>query len=307
MATTGVPPTAFQQFKKSKLAIPFILVLTALIAFVLLVFASSVFCLMPALIALISFALPWYFGLKDRKKLAVFGVVLFIFLGLGWGLVRYDIITSAPPLDLSSSNGMLTSGTVEPHRGDGTNLYSFTVTLNGGSNNSDVFVTVYDLWAGIGKRYNMTYDAGLSASLPSNQFVYIVNQTLANSVFQSAFFYRVDSETLVATPYAVGPVGPSNNDILFHELYFEVLVVFLNIGLLFYVILLLTWWMDSNKKKFEAMQKKRAEAAGQTTPPPVGKEGASVTKAEKFVCSACGAEVPSEAKECPQCGEKFDD
>jgi len=30
-------------------------------------------------------------------------------------------------------------------------------------------------------------------------------------------------------------------------------------------------------------------------------------KTEKFVCSACGAEVPADATECPQCGDKFDE
>ncbi|KQM12607.1 hypothetical protein AOA80_01445 [Methanomassiliicoccales archaeon RumEn M1] len=28
---------------------------------------------------------------------------------------------------------------------------------------------------------------------------------------------------------------------------------------------------------------------------------------EKFVCSECGADVPANAKACPQCGESFDD
>jgi len=308
MATTGVPPTTFQQFKKSKIAIPFALVLTALIAFLLLIYASTLFCLMPALIALIAFAIPWYFGLKDRKKLAVFGLVLFIFLGLGWGLVRYDIITSATAPNLSSSDHILSNGMIVPFRNDGTNLYSFTVTLNGGTNSSEVFVTVYDIWGGVGTRYNMTYDASLSSGLGNGHYVYIVNKTLANSVFQSAFFYRLNSDTLIATPYAIGPIGASNSDILTHELYFEVMVVFLNIGLLFYVILLLTWWMDSNKKKFEAMQKKRAEQPSNALPPPPGDQAAtSAVKTEKFVCSACGGEVPVDAKECSQCGEKFED
>jgi len=304
MADTGVPPTAFQQFKKSKIAIPFALVLTGLIAFTLLVYASALFCLMPAVIAFLCFWIPWYFGLKDRKKLAVFGLVLFILMGVGFGLVKYDAITNASPPDLSSSDGLLTHGTVSPFMGAGATTYSFSVHLNGGTNHSEVYVVAYNSRSGVGTRYNMTCDPLNQSASP---FIYRVDQDLPNSVFLSSFFFKAPDGTLSATPYGYGPIGPSHNDILSYELYYEVLVVFLNIGLLFYVILLLTWWMDSNKKKFEAMQKQRAAAAGNSPDAPVAKEGATAVKTEKFVCSACGAEVPAEAKECPQCGEKFDE
>lgn len=300
MAVTGVQPTKFQQFRKTKAAVWFGMVLTGLLSFFLLVYTSNLFCLMPALIALLCYFIPWYFGLKDRKKLAIFGFVLFIILGLAIGALTYSIIADSTQPNLSSSNGQLTGGTFVPFRGNGAATYDFNVTLRTGTNSSVVYVIVYDSWTGVTSRYNMTCD--IATRNTTGPYNYTVTKQLSNSVFQSAFFYEPDSSTKVYTSAAIGPIGPSNNDILARELWFEVFVVFLNIGLLFYIILMLTWWMDSNKKKFEAMQKQRMEEQGKPTI-----EGKGTVKTEKFVCSACGSEVPSDAKECPQCGEKFDE
>lgn len=76
--------------------------------------------------------------------------------------------------------------------------------------------------------------------------------------------------------------------------------IFIQVGLLFFLLLVLNWVTDRSKGKMAEAQKAQENKA---------EERKAETKGgkEKFVCSECGAEVPVDAKTCPQCGEKFDD
>jgi ribosomal protein L40E len=76
-----------------------------------------------------------------------------------------------------------------------------------------------------------------------------------------------------------------------------VYVGILQIGLLFYLLLVLTWWMDRSKAKMAEFDRARKQEKK-------GDDGQKVV--DKFVCSECGADVPSEANQCPRCGEKFE-
>ncbi|MCU0861839.1 MAG: zinc-ribbon domain-containing protein, partial [Methanomassiliicoccales archaeon] len=98
-----------------------------------------------------------------------------------------------------------------------------------------------------------------------------------------------------STGSAWGPFMVTDQDILVHELYYNVLYVVVNGGLWFAFVLMAAWWMESSKKRMEQLQKRKAQ------------EKALAESKDKFVCSECGADVPGDAKECPQCGEKFDD
>jgi ribosomal protein L40E len=63
---------------------------------------------------------------------------------------------------------------------------------------------------------------------------------------------------------------------------------------IFILIATMTFWMRRNMEK--AMERSKRDEG---MPPMEG-------EVEKFICSECGAEVPADAKECPQCGERFE-
>jgi|GEM_PF-537517 len=299
---TNKPEGALQAFRKSKIAVPFALVLTALISFALLVFGGAAICFVPLLISIMAYGIPWYFGLKDRKKLAVFGLVLLLFLGISTGVTYYFILKDQQPVELSSSNNVLTQGQVEPFRGDVGATYHFSVVLNNQTANAnstpDVYVVVFNYWQGYATtRFNMTEDH--SAGLPSPQRLFVVNtSSLAKGGYQMAFYYKNQINDITVTSFAWGPFLVTDQEILIHELEYRIFWVFIQIGLVFYMLLLLTWWMDSSRKRVDQMQKKKLEQEkGAPAQGPI----------EKFVCSECGADVPLDAKECPQCGDKFED
>jgi DNA-directed RNA polymerase subunit RPC12/RpoP len=291
MAQAGGFKVTLDKFKKSKQAIPFALVLTALISYFLLIFGSVLICLLPAVIALIIYGLPHYFGLVNRKKALIWGTILILFLGIASGLTYYAFLTAESPVTLNTPDNVLTGGSITPFRGTDSTNFTFSVIYTGTNSTPHVFVTVYDYYrASQGTSYNLTNDTSYTGTGDR----YILHSTFPTSIYDFGFSYDKTGGTTVSTDLSWGPYTMTNNDVLVNELWKVPFTMFLNVGLLFYLIILLTWWMDRSKKRFEAQGGRLSgKAAPKTT--------------EKFVCSECGSEVPASADKCPQCGEKFEE
>ena len=248
MAQAGGFKGYMDNFKKSKFAIPFALLLTGLICYFLLIVGSVLFCLLPAVIALIIFLLPRYFGLVDRKKSLIWGTVLILVLGIASGLTYYSILSIEEPVTLSTTDGVLTGGSITPFRGTDATDFHFSVIYTGTDINPHVNLTVYDYYlASQGTTYVLTNDTTYTGVGDR----YILNKTFNTSIYDFGFSYDKADGTTVLTDLSWGPYTMTNNDILVNELWKVPLTMFLNVGLLFYLIVLLTWWMDRSKKRFE--------------------------------------------------------
>jgi RNA polymerase subunit RPABC4/transcription elongation factor Spt4 len=293
-------PGPLDNFRKSKTAPWFGIILASLVSLVLLLYGGTVLvCFLPIVIALLAYFVPVYFGVKNRKFLAVYGLVLFVVLGLVLAVVVDSTITGPQPTPLSSNDNpaSLTDGSFSFVAGD---TYHYTVHLHSGSNfNATPFIWVetFDYQSGAaGVRQNLSLVGSVAGGS-----VYATNVTFSTkSIYYYDFAAQTTSGSVIRTGAAFGPVQLSNDQVLSYMLENSIITVFLNIALLFYLLLILTWWMDSSKKKYAAqidkakgMQKDMAKPSG--------------SKVEKLVCSECGTEVPPDAKVCPQCGEKFDD
>ena len=137
------PKGAFMaNIRNQKWSIPVGLAITALLSLLLLLYTASWLCFAPILIALVMYFLPVFFGLKDKKKLAVFGIILLVVLSVSYGIFQASALESMGAPSMSSSDNVLTNGTVTPiiSNGPGTTL-NFTVQLNAGS--STGLVNVY--------------------------------------------------------------------------------------------------------------------------------------------------------------------
>jgi len=291
MVQTGGIKGYLDEFKKSKLAIPFSFVLAGLISYLLLIIGSVLFCLLPAAIALVIFGLPRYFGLVSRKKLLIYGTVLILLLGVASGLTYYSILSSETSVTLSTSDNVLTGGSITPFRGTDSTNFTFSVIYNGPIAEPHINVTVYDYYqASQGTTYNLVNDTSYTGTGDR----YVLNRTFATSIYDFGFSYDKLDGSMVTTDLSWGPYTMTNDDILINQLWKVPFTMFLNIGLLFYLLILLTWWMERSKKRFESQ-------SGRS----IGKAAPKTT--EKFVCSECGSEVPSSADKCPQCGERFEE
>jgi len=285
MASTGAPKGLFPGLRNTRNGIIMAIALSLIASYFILVFQSLFLCLAPALVAIIMYFVPNWFGLKNKKKLAIMGVVLLLVLGVALGVTNYYAEKDMQPSKLADSH--FTSGQVLPFRG-GAGSYNFSVVLTTGNNTSYIKLRLVDFWAATDNLYNMTF----STDRPEGK-LFVSNRNLVGSVYFYSFVYTDPAGATYQSTWGNGPVTVQDGDIFSHNLQIWVVAVFYTVGLLFFMLVLLTWWMDSSKKRYETLQQKKTEKQG--------------GKPEKFVCSECGTEVPGEAKQCPQCGEKFDD
>jgi ribosomal protein L40E len=289
MAATG-SNLKWQEFRKSKLGLVFGIVLTALISYVLLLYGGFLFCLPTILVAVMMYFIPRYFGLLSRRKLVIFGLVLMLVLGLASGYTVYLFVKDIQPEPVFEGD-ILTNGMVTPFRGDEAQSYNFTVVVRGASSDSQVWTNLYDYFnTNDIERINLTH----SYSNGDGTMTFYQEVHLQKSIYRHNFHFNQTAQSELVTNLGWGPFMITDSELLFQELYYNTLYVFLNVGLWFAFVLVASWWMESSKKKVEAAQKQKKEVEAKVS-------------GEKFVCSECGADVPIDAKECPQCGEKFED
>ena len=272
---------------------PIGLVITVLLTLALTLYAISL-CFIPMLIALVLYGIPYYFGFKNRKKLAIFGTVMILFLGVVFGLNIYYYIQGYSGTVVHSEHNDLIAGQVTPLKGLPSDTYSFTVEVVNGTANSTVYLLAINGASTTTLNYSMSY-AGMDGSNA------IFNKSLNNL---SEGIYQFQYQGLVPSGYvltdaALGPIAMSMDAVLQSYLYYGVVFIgVFQIGLLFYLLLVLTWWMDRSKAKMADFDKARKTEKK-------GNDGQKVV--DKFICSECGSDVPIDAKECPRCGEKFEE
>jgi ribosomal protein L40E len=288
----------FEEFKKTKWAIPISLVITVIVSIVLLL-TTWYLCFSYALIAVVAFAIPYYFGFKSLKKLALFGVVLFIILGATFGVYTADLYRTFEGDAVDSPNGELTNGTMASLGGD---QFQYMVFLNGGNGSQSVFVIVENNWGSeIG--FNESMDP-LGPATSDGQ-MYIKNMTLP---YEDVYFYVYSTEGAdgwIFSYRGTGPIRVPYETFVMSWIISDILVVFINIAILFFILLGLVYWTKSSRQRYERMQKEKDELAlpKEYEESPIEEPGTQ----EKFVCSECGVEVPADASECIQCGEPFEE
>lgn len=284
----------FEDFKKTKYAVPISLILTFVITCAVLV-TTYYMCFSYAAVSVIAFGIPYYFGLKSIKKLAVFGITLFLFLGLAFGVYSFYEWKGMEGKPVGSESGLLTNGTMTRLDAD---TFQYSVFVVGGNGSEEVRVVTESQWA-----ESVTYNLTLVPLGPPTALgqLYVNNTTLPEGLYFYHFELNAGSEWL-KSDYGIGPINISDGDFLIAMLFSRIMLVFLNIALLYYILLGLIYWSKSSRKRYEEIKKEKEEPRTSTK-----KEDEQVQAEEKFVCSECGAEVPPDATECPQCGEPFEE
>lgn len=284
----------FEDFKKKKYAVPAGLLLTAIVTCAVLL-TTYYMCFSYAAVSVLAFGIPYYFGLKSIKKLAIFGLALFLFLGLAFGVYSFYEWKGVEGKPVGSESGLLVNGTMTKLDPD---MFQYSVFIVGGNGSEEVHVVTESQWTESIKYNNTLIPWGPPTALGQ---LYVNNTTLPKGVYFYYFELNTGSEWL-RSEYGMGPINVSDGDFLSAMLLSRILLVFLNIALLYYILLGLVYWSKSSRKRYEELRKDKEEKTM-----PGKKEDESGQVEEKFVCSECGAEVPPDATECPQCGEPFEE
>lgn len=256
---------------------------------------AQVVCLLPILVALLAYYIPTYFGLKDRKRLAVFGLVLFLVIGLSLGAALYTTVKNYEVQEVGSDDNLLLQGTVSPSHVEPGDSLHFSVILTSGDPTSQVYLKLFNNWGDTEDDLNFTMVPSQNVSLGT---LYTYNTTGLDEGIYYFQFAVLNATVWSETEQSFGPVNADLNKVLSNSLMSGTVYSFYSMAVLFYILILLTWWMDRSKKKIFEMEQKRAQTKDRKV-----KDG----KEEKFVCSDCGAEVPGEADKCPSCGASFED
>lgn len=295
MSTLDDFKNSFFRLRQKKYALPLALAVTLLIGSVLTYFLGAV-CFGALLVALIGFYVPYYFGLKSRVKLAIWGVVFLLVLSVPFTVGFYVAnAVGSEGITLGTTGGELVNGTVNPFRGDASTVHTFSVQAPGPNiEDGSVRVVVFDTWANT-EVGNFT----MTESTVDGVDAYTYSTTLQNQTEYAYYYGAIINGTWTTTNnYNIGPLHVSEADIFIHFLPFAVVVIFFQVGLLFFLLLVFNWFSDRSKKRVQELKEQQAGESKATT---------AAAPGEKFVCSECGATVPVDAKVCQQCGERFDE
>lgn len=284
----------FKKLRTQKYSIPLGIALTALLSLLLMLYTWYI-CFSFMAIALVMYGIPTYFGLKDKKKLAVVGLVLLIFLGLAWGFMMANSITNFKG-ETVSSGSILTDGTVTPSKALEGETYTFSVIVANTAAYNNVTVEVANSWTtDPAQTFDMQW-----ASNTTNGMVFTKQVAFDKTGIYQYTFKLWDGLETKTTGSGYGPINANNDEILTSALTSGTILAFLQVGVLFFMLIFLTWWMDRSKVKMQA----KLESVKMKKESVISKDG---TTEEKFVCSECGSDVPLDAKKCPQCGESFEE
>lgn len=284
----------FKKFREKKYAIYVGLALAFVVSTLLLIYAAYLLCFGVLLVALAGYYIPYFFGMRSKKQLAVWGLVLILLLSIPYTVTIVNNQLSSETQTISTTDGRMINGKVTPFTGDQNTVYNYSVLVTD-PGLSDVRVIILDTWAGT-QELNTT----MTGQPAAGGTLYTFETTLQNRTEWGYYFIAFDGERFIATSTSnYGPIMVSQTDMFVHWLPFMVLSLFIQVGLLYFLLLALGYWTDRSRAKL-AEAKKQQQQPNVTLPPAPGTE-------EKFVCSECGAEVPVGAEQCAQCGERFDD
>ena len=267
------------------------IILAFIIGYLLLVYVHVCFTII--LVALVALYIPYYFGLKSFKWLAVWGIVFILLMPIPYAASQVDVAYDyeSHGYTASSDDKTLVGGGVDPYTLSENGSYTFYIEADpkyGGvelhllnvytdTKASTLLMERTDITSEDGK-IKYTYQA---ENLKTGYYTFY---------FEGIYKDGVELEN-VKTGALIGPINDTENGLYMQMLKSAYISIALYVGLLYF---LLMFMMYSNRKNREAFEMQRAAQSQ----PTVGADG-------MFHCPKCNAEVIKGQKFCPQCGENF--
>lgn len=270
------------------------IILAFIIGYLLLVYVSPILCFGTLLVAVVIFFIPYYFGLKKFKWLAVWGIVFILLAPIPYAMVQTDAhFESGEKGHTASSKDMtLTNGNVSPFTDSADGVYIYKVEAD--PKYSAVVLMLGNTYTD--KKYSayeMTKTEEISAD-GKNIWAYQADdlKTGYYAYYFQAVYKEGEKEVAKAeTSILNGPINDTHDGLYLYMLKLAYMNVVLYVGLLYFLLMFMVY---SNRKNREAFERQRAAQSQ----PTVGADG-------MFHCPKCNAEVIKGQKFCPQCGENF--
>ena len=313
--------TIFENLKKNKWVWAIYIPLTIGINIVISLYPN---CLFQLVVGLITFGIPYYFGVRSVKTFLKVGLVIIILTGIIFGTIYtfflYNQMHVFEPNPLRNHD--LEGGSVTPYLGEQSDPFNYSVRYTGPEDplNITVYVNIIDFDGAFEKIIPLIYNNGT---------YYNTTFVEENIYYYNFSAYINSSKTWIKTGDGFGPITLPFSKAVGMQMFIGVGYLLLNGGLFFFMILGIYHWKRSStqqqirmRKEIEQEAKMKEEALDEGEDEDEeegdkgeeegdeGEEGEEEVKAvvsEEFECTECGASVPEDAEKCPSCGEAFDD
>lgn len=277
----------------------YLLLVSTLIAMIL---PFGALCFPLLIIPVLMFAVPYWFGERKIRNLALNGLLIIVLSALVYATVLTPMVMSqTQEPQIAVGTGLeLTEGTVTPFwTTDPNAAFNFTVNLTASSPDPAPYTLKVQMvdFEGlqlVRRTYEMSRDVVRGNGNLTDGEYYYVNRTLP-PLFHAFNFqvYTVENTTQVVVLETEGATGP------FHAPYttywgfvfYQGVIGMMFVGMGFFLVLLLYWWTRKARQvrgaPAQTKPKKQAEGGGE------------------YTCTNCGADVSDQDETCPKCGASF--
>ena len=315
----------YAKFKKTKYTVPVAIGLTALIHYLMLAYMLGS-CWLGLLPPLILFGLLWNFEIKRVRMLLIYGLIGCTLMMIISTVFLVSLFQAVESVEARSSvdDPILYDGYVDPVTGDESTLFTYNITAkltNETQNISEVCVLIR--WVDGDRNETMNL---LDSNASSMVYHYTYSTTISEPYNVYEFRANISGEWIQATDfddlgerlYILGPISSDPWSVGAWVLrYITVLQTYMQFFPIYAIICGMVWWVRRarrmREKAMEEWAKKRGEMEAEAPKEDPRADTPSMARAmgleeepDTFVCSECGADVRSDAKTCPSCGEKFD-
>lgn len=314
----------FVKFKRDpRLTIPVGAGIIALLHLLILTYLTGT-CLVSLLPPFLMLAVFWNFDIKKARMLLVAGLVACTCVMLISTYFFAGMYGATEPSTAYSDDAdhVLRDGTVDPFEGDALTEFNYTVEVHVNSTLTVHEVKVLILGLGHSTLRNESMLPGPSnttGNVTVTEYHYVT--TVSDPINQFAFLANVSGKWYTAADYSEGTEAGANGPIYQDDweiakvlLYYSATQAYLQFFIIFALLVGMIWWTrrarrmrEQQLEKWEAKRKEAEEKApkDEAKVPSLAK-AMGLEADDTFVCSECGADVPSDASKCPKCGEKFD-
>lgn len=317
-----------KDFSKTKYAIPTIIALTCLVYYFVVTAITSV-CFSNLIAPLFMLALLWKSGVKSIKRLLLIGAVATLFFAVILTAVVVDQLQHVDPVVAENADGSIT-GTLDPWFVDKGVPFTFRLNVTIGNltwtpNSAHVELVSTDTFASGSQNLTMTPEPPYNYTDAENRTFYVYNFTLTTTTPRpiNQFIFKVDLNGTWITAgdrddydnvyYITGPIYKDSYAVAGPVVFSAIQLDFVYVFGPYAIMLGMIWWTrrarrmrEKQVEKWQAEQAKEDAAKPKSTSKVPSLDAAMGKVEEGFVCSECGADVPSDATVCPRCGEKFD-
>lgn len=282
----------FGNLKKSKLLWILYIPLTILVNISL---ALTGTCLALIMLGVITFGIPYLFGVRSVKTFLKAGIMIILITGILFGAIythfMYNQIYFFEARTVEDTH--LVNGTVTPYKGGENTSFNFTVKYIG--TESEENITVYVNITGLASKYKKSFE------LKKNGTIYYYEIILDENIYKYIFAANLSrADEWVKTEEGFGPITMSYSDIMISQIIFGVISLFLNAGIIFFMVIALFYWRKTgqeDRRRWDEQQKAKEEKP---------KEEEKEEEEGDYECTKCGASVDADATKCWKCGEVFE-